>query len=456
MASTAPLHGQLQQWLAHEACVEPRGDLAEAYIEAVGASAQRFPQHSVNSTLLLSLFRRLGARPDAWALDAPLRASDFPPADPTRGCPPLANLCAAIRLIELTAASLSPDDGTFALRTLLLLALDPRTPSTLVGPALAALTAALPAPATARALRTTLFQTSGDAAAHLRWRAVRAMPASPPAAHAWRRRFAMACALDDGRWLDASLPVAADGSVRLLPADDRFKEEEAEKWTARPVTGAAAQARVCLLLGEPEAAPRPFDCGVPRRRKGKRKADDDDGSGSGGSSGGADVDEAGASSAGRIDYAALAAALRTLDVAVDTGFTPHPTSYEDSEKDAAITSHDAAADAVAAAVEALRARVLSGLAGGGGGAAGPAHLARLAADAAASRLANRLRMAVRVGRPATRDWYDREGDSAVMRRWVGKGKGKARDDSDEDEDEDVDSGDGTSEEEDEDMDDFSP
>jgi hypothetical protein len=398
-------------------------------------STQRFP-NPLTPQLLHALFRRLGARPDAWDSAAPLRASDYAPADPTRGCPPLANLRALLRLLELTAPTLAPDAGALALRTLLLLALDPRTPSTLPGPAAAALLASLPPPATARALRTLLTQTSGGASAHLRWRAVRAMPPAPPAAHAWRRRFAMACALDDGRWLDSSSSVGGD-SAQSTPRGQPSGETE---WRPRPITGAAAQARVCLLLGEPEAAPRPFDCGVPRRRKGKRKKSassdsDDDGE---------DEEGGGGAAAGRPDHAALAAALRTLDVAVDAGFAPPPAAAG-----GCAAAHDAAADAVAAAVEALRARVLSGLAGAGGGAAGPAHLGRLAADAAAGRLANRLRMGVRLGRPAPRDWYGGGGpggDAAALERWVGAagggraggaegavgGAGVAADDEDED------------------------
>jgi hypothetical protein len=190
---------------------------------------------------------------------------------------------------------------------------------------------------------------------------------------------------------------------------------------------------VCLLLGEPEAAPAPFDCGVPRRRRPRRRPKNDSGADGGDGAAGEDDDDddedsAGGNRAGRPDHAALAAALRTLDVAIDAGFAALPSPGSPSSgKDAtatAATAHDAAADAVAAAVDALRSRVLSGLAGAGGGAAGPAHLARLTADAVAERLANRVRMGVRTRAPPARDLYDgdgagkEEGERAVMEKWV--------------------------------------
>jgi hypothetical protein len=110
-----------------------------------------------------------------------------------------------------------------------------------------------------------------------------------------------------------------------------------------------------------------------------------------------------------MDFAALAARVSTLDIAIDGGFVTRPalTSVQQTK------IHDAAIDELVAAVRSFLHLIVPG--------GGASLISRLEARSAAERLAQRLEHAVRIRSKGPKNWYaegDQDNLNTLMDKWA--------------------------------------
>jgi hypothetical protein len=208
IASRASLPPEFLQWMFDELCVETRGDLLQAYVQSLEASTKHSKQF-ITAEELASLFARLGARvvalspQTAVVPDRQLLKEPIPRISP--------NIRWVVDLLSRIAQSLSDETKEFAIQLLIRTSFDGAVLASghlrmQIEDALLALISSLPerdADDILHRISSTLFETVNSPI--LRWRLVTSMPFTTHRTHLFRRRLALAFALDTPRHLKATM-----------------------------------------------------------------------------------------------------------------------------------------------------------------------------------------------------------------------------------------------------------
>lgn len=339
IASLRPLPAELLQWILDQVCFEGREDLVSSYLNTLESSSKNFP-NPLSKQVIRRLLNQLGARM-AYIDSNTVVSEKQLVQNTTRPISP--NLRWFLEMLSRLSPSMPPATISYAIQSLILLAMDHtvlHTPkiSHLLSTTITSLITNLPKddnePYLAHVMSHT-FSTLHDPV--LRGHIIRHLPLHPPRAHLFRRRMALAFALNT---IKHSLPPSS-------------------------LINPALNAHVILALScSYKVVPTP-----------------------------------------EYDYAALSSRIYTLDVAIDTGFHPHPAPADQQiSHQLHIThrlnrEHDANLDLLIAAVKEVFDSIIP---------LGAASLSRLEARGRAERLAQRLEQAVRIEPKGGKDWYEED------------------------------------------------
>jgi hypothetical protein len=208
IASRTRLPPELRQWMFDELSVESRGDLLQAYVQSLEASTKHSKQF-ITAEELANLFARLGARVVALSPQTAIIPDRQLLKEPILPIPP--NIRWVVDLLRRIAPSLSDETTEFAIQLLIRTSFDGAVLASghlrvHIEQALLALISSLSerdADNILHRISSTLFETVNSPV--LRWRLVSSLPFTTRRTHLFRRRLALAFALNHPRHLEAKM-----------------------------------------------------------------------------------------------------------------------------------------------------------------------------------------------------------------------------------------------------------